>query len=477
MDPQEVTGRVLRRFSTYSRFYFIHLSWPGLSDDSLFPVIVFTDSEVRFPRVRPGDVVRVRGEMVHHYSEHYSNKCFQAKAIEVVEAWDLKNSGMFQCSPSLVKGEMAHSVAIEPASRRLMMAIQCQNDVIDRVEEYMNLVFDDPAGDFAFRKSSCAPTQGNDRLLLVHHSTGVEGPAVHEFGRRITIDPVLSYVIKRIYVFPQSSTVVGLTLEDALKLLVHSEKGEHVCRLHAYPNNTEMDRIGNVLLPHFGFHPKSFDSVLNIAFADGFYYASVVDRSVAVSCGEHISQLSDVDSLNVSKAAAKIREALVRLDKEPGILDRSDLSRKGCIDVGASPGGWSYFLKCERNAARVVSVDMGKLAEPIPQGVEHWRMKGQDAIKSLLASSEEFQFYACDMNCNPIDSMCLFLEALPLMAREAGAVITLKQTERNKEKWTEIKAACIAMLRARGSEIDLVREVHLIANTPNETTLLIGIRK
>jgi 23S rRNA U2552 (ribose-2'-O)-methylase RlmE/FtsJ len=230
--------------------------------------------------------------------------------------------------------------------------------------------------------------------------------------------------------------------------------------------------VGKVLLPKsLQFHPKKYDSVLNIFFADGFHYVSLVDKSEALGCGDHL--YSNTENVWVSKAAAKIREALARLDRL--VPKKSDLSGKTAIDVGASPGGWSYFLKSDRKCARVIAVDMGLLAEPIPHGVEHWKMKGNEAIDKLLSESSGFlHLYACDMNCDPIDSVQLFLRALVLLAPESLAVITLKRTERNKERWQKIKSECQKMLK-ESDRVKSVIEVHLVANTPNETTLLIDL--
>jgi hypothetical protein len=273
-------------------------------------------------------------------------------------------------------------------------------------------------------------------------------------------------------------TSSGLTVEDAIQALtsVLLESGDAVCRIHAYPKNIDLEIVGSVLLPKkVQFHPKNFNSVLNIIFADGSFHASLVPKEACAGCGDHLTDYSTTGSLTVSKAAAKIREALVRLDRSVPI--KSNLEGKTAIDIGASPGGWSYFMRIDRRCSRVISVDMGLLAQPIPEGVEHWRMKGADAIDRLLNDSinhSSIHLYACDMNCDPNDSVSLFMRAQPLMATESIAVITFKRTERNKERWGTIKSKCIAMLRSSGRITNLT-EVHFIANTPNETTVLIEL--
>lgn len=428
--------------------------------------------------MRPGDIVKITGSVTAHSSEHYNNTCFAAKAIEVLESWDSASMGVFQYHAPVVKGEQAHNLSLAKPSNHLVLALQCQVDVIERVENYMSIIYRQSDTKLTLRQSLASTTAGNDRLLLSHHPTGLDSAEIFSLSRRITEDPVLTYVMKRVYTFPKSATALGTSLADALSQLVPSSP-DLVCRIHAFPKNVDMNLIGQQLIPAFAFHPKSFNSVLNIVFADGFYFASVVQKSIAPSCGEHLSELQSNESLNVSKAAAKIREALLRISYNKSLEKRAEISGKVCIDVGASPGGWSYFLRTTLGASRVIAVDMGKLAEPIPEGVEHWRMKGEDAISQLLNSdaknNEIINLYCCDMNCNPMDSVQLFLRALPLMAPASGAVITLKRMERNAQRWLELKTACISVLTDYEA-IQLVEEVHLIANTPNETTLLIALK-
>ena len=475
--PERVVGRVIRKFSTYSQFYFLQITWPEISETSIFPVIVKLESFHRFPRVRPGDIVSIKGAITNHASDHYNNTCFAATEIEVVEPWDSTRMGVFQYQGPGVKGGQAHSLSLTRQSKHLVLALQCQVDVIERVESYMSSVYCTSNSKLSIRQSLAAGTSGHDRLLLLHHPEGLEADDILTLSEKITNDPVLTYVIKRVYTFPVVSTVVGTSLSETLSQL-SPDSPDLVCRIHSFPKHVDMDLIGRMLIPRFAFHPKSFNSVLNIVFADGFHYASIVDKSIALSCGEHLSELSSNESLQVSKAAAKIREAILRISFNPNFGPRANIHAKTCIDVGASPGGWSYFLRTTLGAARVIAVDMGKLAEPIPPGVEHWKMKGEDAITILSKDIENnncISLYCCDMNCNPMDSIQLFLKAVPLMSAASAAVITLKRMERNAQKWTDLKTACISALNNL-QEVVCLEEVHLIANTPNETTLLVALR-
>ena len=473
---ETVSGRVVRRFSTYSQFYFLQLTWPELSTDSVFPVLV-RNLEVPLPKVRPGDLVRIRGRLIDHVSEFYSNRCFEAEHIELVESWDLHRFGVFQYAGPLKRGREAHSMSIQDRSTSLVAAVQCQVDVAERVEEYLRLVYEHDSH-FIVQQSTACATSGDDRVILLEAPKGLLSRETRKIADDILSDPILTYVVKRVYVFPDMMTSRGLSVSDAIQALPSSvtESEGPICRIHAYPKNIDLETIGSILLPKkVQFHPKKFNSVLNVVFADGFYYASLVPKEASAGCGEHLTDYSPTDSLSVSKAAAKIREALVRLDKS--VPEKANLEGKIAIDIGASPGGWSYFMKKDRACSRVISVDMGLLAQPIPEGVEHWRMKGADAIDRLFEDDvnlNSIHLYTCDMNCDPMDSVTLFMRALPLMAIDSLAVITFKRTERNKERWEKIKSDCITLLRS-SERITNLTEVHLIANTPNETTVLLDI--
>jgi 23S rRNA C2498 (ribose-2'-O)-methylase RlmM len=179
--------------------------------------------------------------------------------------------------------------------------------------------------------------------------------------------------------------------------------------------------------------------------------------------------------LKVSKASQKIFEAINRWSVGGQIKDINT-----CLDIGASPGGWSYYMALELKACRVIAVDNGALATPKPPAVEHWKMKGEDAIDVLLANqlaaNQLISIYTCDMNADPIVTVDLFLRAIPIMAVRGLVVLTLKRTIKNKEKWQMRKEECISKLHSElGERLIRLLEIHLIANTPNETTIMIQL--
>jgi len=92
-----------------------------------------------------------------------------------------------------------------------------------------------------------------------------------------------------------------------------------------------------------------------------------------------------------SRAAMKLVEALIWLDRgpEPGDL---------CVDLGASPGGWTWVL-LERGA-KVLAVDPGELAPSVRgrKGLVHVRA---DAFR--VVPEEPMDWLFCDMAFRPLE--------------------------------------------------------------------------
>ena len=92
-----------------------------------------------------------------------------------------------------------------------------------------------------------------------------------------------------------------------------------------------------------------------------------------------------------NRAYLKLWEALVRLGCWPGPGER-------CLDLGASPGGWTYVLA--RLGANVIAVDKAPLDPRVAAmaGVE-WR--GESAFALEPASVEPIDWLFSDIACYP----------------------------------------------------------------------------
>jgi 23S rRNA (cytidine2498-2'-O)-methyltransferase len=139
------------------------------------------------------------------------------------------------------------------------------------------------------------------------------------------------------------------------------------------------------------------------AFADNGIYAQgcfVSEARVAVGAGwaRDAVSLAPGGRLRVhvpdqapSRAAQKLLEAFAWLDRAP---EPNDL----CVDLGASPGGWTWVLLERR--ARVIAVDPGALAPSVRgrRGLTHAR---GDAFKFVPPEPVDWLF--CDMAYRPLE--------------------------------------------------------------------------
>ena len=467
---ESYTGRVVRRFSVYSNFFFVELRIPGKNDQSSssFPVIIkLMELEGNsYAHVRVGDVVVIRGQFETSLG-HYSNTCFNAKKIELVEKWDTSRFGPFGYIPPW-NAAAAHSRTLAKLSRNLVSVVQCQVEVVDRVVLYLKSKF--PILYIENSLSLFSITQ--DRLVGIWAPPGT----LENVTQQIVSDRVLTYTVSRVYTF-KSPNLIASTLDNLTDLLCEDLKPiialscTPTIRVHAFPKQIDIEYIAKKIVDNVSvkFDPRSFTHSISVVFINGLWYGSVGFADTSV--GHHLYRSSE--SLAVSKASQKLFEAFSRIANLWG-RDFVDLSTKIALDIGASPGGWSYYMALERNAERVIAVDNGALASLKPVSVDHWKMKGEEAIAKLLVENynKMISCYTCDMNTDCMETVDLFLSAIPLMAPKSIAILTLKQTVKNKEKWATKKFEAIEKLKKVGLQVE---EIHLIANTPNETTVVISL--
>jgi 23S rRNA (cytidine2498-2'-O)-methyltransferase len=97
-----------------------------------------------------------------------------------------------------------------------------------------------------------------------------------------------------------------------------------------------------------------------------------------------------------SRSALKLLEAFTWLDRCPE-------AGEVCVDLGASPGGWTSVL-VNRCRARVFAVDLGKLAPPLQNSklVTHIPV---DAFK--LVVEEPVDWLLSDMAFRPLEAASL----------------------------------------------------------------------
>ena len=456
------TGRVVRRHSKYANFYFIELILPTGIRSS-----VFVDRSRNLPTVHAGDAVRIRVQT--ELNDKCAN-CLSAVEIEIFEKWDVDTFGSFSC---------VHSPVGVVHVQTVVAAVQAHNGVIRRICLYLQTKY----SSYAFKLSDTMITKSQDRLIAVAAFCGAgTGRDICEL---VLQDSVLAYAVSRVYCLDDS--VAGLTVEEVAQRFdthkAHNAQSAHnthithnshnTYRIHAFPKSANLLPLATL----GSFSPTEYSHVISIVFIDGLFHASLLPKESAVGTGAYIG-----DTTLISKAEAKLAEVFARIGPS-GVSTCGSLCVPKCmcvgIDIGASPGGWSNFLVTRRNMAKVIAVDNGMMNSTLSSKVEHWKMKGEEAINILLGtglSNKGLACFVCDMNVDLTETVALFVKALPLMADKFIGVLTFKQTIRNTQIWERLVQQGINILNAEISHDYEIRRIHLIANTPNETTIIVTRR-
>jgi 23S rRNA U2552 (ribose-2'-O)-methylase RlmE/FtsJ len=160
-----------------------------------------------------------------------------------------------------------------------------------------------------------------------------------------------------------------------------------------------------------------------------------------------------------------------------------------CADVGAAPGGWTARLSDEllaleaaqaqasgacvddASAGHVWAIDPGALTLlPLPRNVTHLRLRGEAAAAPLTDAlgGRLLDWVVCDANTHPPSAAALVLSLAPLMAADAGVVVSLKRFAQCRAAHeADVAAARGALASAGFAE---TRLVHLFANGADERT-------
>mmetsp|Transcript_76798 Transcript_76798/g.176198 ORF Transcript_76798/g.176198 Transcript_76798/m.176198 type:complete len:383 (-) Transcript_76798:13-1161(-) len=255
------------------------------------------------------------------------------------------------------------------------------------------------------------------------------------------------------------------TLKDAMQKLLTICAEEKVTSLRAscFPKSIEAKLFDAEMLNTLEFDPKKFSHVAHVVYFHGAYWVGVASESFAVAC-------SDIAApAHVCKAYFKVQEIVLRCDWA------SSLVGGVAADIGASPGGWSWYLAAVVGMAKVFAVDPGALALPAEMAeIVHLKKLGLDAIPEIKEHGP-LSLYVCDVNMRPNETMDMFMHFVSqgLVLDGCRVAITMKNSCKNKKEWNIVLPAQLERLQGVCPD---AREVHLIANTKFETTLIGVVR-
>lgn len=568
-----VVGRILKRhhYSKNMIFYDIVIapetgnsSFEHLLQNSysFASISVQRDSgEDSFPKAVVGDVVRVSG-FVHNVEEFHNRtqRLSLDVAVQNVQVLDSfadsesatseSNSSIHSSLFSFDKIKMGQDFQTYALVELPIptMAIQVALKQLER----FSVAFRDILGDkFELRESSTGYTTSSDRLLIFRAKMNESSnPAALQDLYQTTVASIVSNTtlgpaVLRLYPghcgLESSSFCCArlLNVVDQLANLVVANL-ETVFRLQCYPRAVmsqllDVDQSQKSRLP---LHPTQYTHVAYVYLCDGVFIVSAVPRAhcfigdlrektpskQSTASTSTAAEGSSSSNITICRAGAKIEEIMRRkhwiYDDEHGeqpVLHRYRLA----LDVGASPGGWSYFLAMQSHVERIVAIDKGELRLPLPwpRNVYYWPVLGEEAVNYLRSLSSQckrkhFQqaedpheaeidvksppvvsmqqcdnlclfesdegdhledrmvdLYCCDANIPPTATTAILLQCVrhAMLADNARVILTFKNPYGKKDAWKQSVQESWQQLTDTGFQE--IEELHLLANTAKETTI------
>ena len=143
-----------------------------------------------------------------------------------------------------------------------------------------------------------------------------------------------------------------------------------------------LSRVSKLLTREIPYRPE---------FSEGFFvYLIDFDHAIISSSALSLGQKRiHMDPESPSRSYLKIEEAYRIIGTEPSKNEK-------VVDLGASPGGWSYSAL--KRSAQVTAVDNGRLKEPVKSHPNIIHLK-EDALK--FEPRKKFDWLFCDMIENP----------------------------------------------------------------------------
>ena len=145
----------------------------------------------------------------------------------------------------------------------------------------------------------------------------------------------------------------------------------------------------------------------------------------------------------VSRAGWKLVEVFRR---RPTLFVPNNASSFVAVDIGASPGGWSYELAALPGCQRVFAVDPGALTQPIPPNVTHLQQKIEDAAPELIAQGIRVDCVVNDMNASPRMTVESLLALRKVIRHGAAVVLTFKNFVGGRAKFSKAIESALSQL-------------------------------
>lgn len=570
----EIVGRILKRHHYSKNMIFYDVVVAPIDFTKTYPIdsnvtlkqhmYTFVSVSIQrnnegglFPKAVVGDIIKVKG-LIHNQQEFLSHTQrlsvdVDVDNVEIVGSVSLstpKAESFFTFDKVKMGKDFQTYDLVE--LQLPTMAIQVG---LKQLERFV-VAFCDIFGDiYDLRESATGYSNSSDRLLVFRAKCNDQLAVKTTYEQTIAkliSNPTLGPAILRIYPGLCGAEVISFCstqLHDiVVKLLDHAQKHASVYRLQCYPKAlmNQILLIDGSLSDHIPLHPTQFSHMVYIFLCDGVWVVSVVPKedcfigdlrehkpkdrisTATAATTVNTSEPSTASSVTICRAGAKIEEIMRRKHwlfdfESDNVSENSKHKYRLAVDVGASPGGWSYFLATDACVERVIAIDKGelRLPEPWPEQLYYWAMLGEEAmqyldslaksptvanisnenepsfhsspprspfqhhadstifsptflpveVEGVIEEKRKIDLYCCDANIPPTETVAILLNAvrLQLLAENARIILTFKNPFGKKDAWfSSVRESLDHLKHAGFVEIE---ELHLLANTAKETTV------
>lgn len=447
----EAVGRVSSRRKQRKTVVFLDLVVPR---SVLFEGVQYFKVELKLesedPEVQhthrdifPGDVVRARGK--RNEEEWGTPRDWVLDMIpdevEVVERWSVLNPRGIACLMDKTD-KLSNSPILQGDGSFIIM--QANEPHKDRLCEYFSETY------AVELEKSASGMHSADWVLAL--PCGQKWP----LDDKVLNSP--NSPVHRLYVVTSVWPTLAAAVEE-LRRLAEAQSVERL-RIACYPSSLTEQVVTHTSLADIPMNPKQPTHFGSIVYFHGGY-AVGVDPTPPVVTGP----LEPVPA-HICKAYYKVEEVSLRMGWSEA------LDGGVALDVGAAPGGWSWCLTEVFGMRQAFAIDPGMLVLPHASSrIEHLAMLDHEALPILRERGVQVDLYCCDANVFPskaLDIFCAFRDSG--MVREgARVVVTLKNMCKNKAEWSETLSEQLARFKSACPD---GRQVHLLANTKFETTII-----
>ncbi len=203
------------------------------------------------------------------------------------------------------------------------------------------------------------------------------------------------------------------SISQAAKILKPlAKKWVHHSGSHHRRGELILEQLRSYVLPETEFPalPSGNPGVFTLLSADSLLYSLEYDRP------HPLGEVAFKENLSApSRAYLKLWEALALLEEKPKPGER-------CLELGASPGGWTWVIA--REGASVLAVDRAKLHEEVlaMPGVE---FRSGDAFRMTAEEVGPVHWLFSDLICYP-EKLFEFLEPWIASGKAKRMICTLK---------------------------------------------------